>query len=380
MLAKAWFIARKDVQYMLRRWETVLWTFVMPIIFFYFIGTITAGFGPGPGSGKTSIALNVPADSGLLADQLVRRLEDQDYDVHRFEDPFQLADYRRRLTIPAGLTASVLSRESAELQMVRSGDGIGADYDDFRVGRAVYSLLADLIVVSQEGREPKAEAFEALNMAPRALTLEVAQAGERKRIPTGFEQAIPGTMVMFTLLVLLTSGAVLLVIERQEGLLRRLASTPISRGTVVLGKWGGRMALAIVQIGFAMIAGTLFFKVHWGPHLAMVLLVLFAYASLTAGLGILLGSLARTEGQAVGLGVLSANVLAALGGCWWPIEITPEWMQKFAVFLPTGATMDALHQLVSFAAPAGRAVSHVLALLAAALLVGWLSSRVFRYQ
>ena len=44
---------------------------------------------------------------------------------------------------------------------------------------------------------------------------------------------------MFTLLVLLSSGAAQLVVEREQGLLRRLASTPIPRGSVVLGKWAG---------------------------------------------------------------------------------------------------------------------------------------------
>lgn len=59
-----------------------------------------------------------------------------------------------------------------------------------------------------------------------------------------------------------------------------------------------------------------------------------------------------TQKQAVGLGVLTANVLAALGGCWWLIEITPEWMQLLQKFLPTGWVMDAIHRLVSFEAGA----------------------------
>ena len=51
---------------------------------------------------------------------------------------------------------------------------------------------------------------------------------------------------MFTMLVLLTTGANQLVVERSQGLLRRLASTPISRGSVVLGKLGARVALGMV--------------------------------------------------------------------------------------------------------------------------------------
>ncbi len=34
MMRDALFIVRKDLHYLLRRRETLLWTFVMPIIFF----------------------------------------------------------------------------------------------------------------------------------------------------------------------------------------------------------------------------------------------------------------------------------------------------------------------------------------------------------
>jgi ABC-type multidrug transport system permease subunit len=184
---------------------------------------------------------------------------------------------------------------------------------------------------------------------------------------------------MFTLLVLLTSGAVLLVIERRDGLLRRVASTPLPRSGVVAGKWGSRMALALVQIGFAMAIGTLFFRVDWGPDLGMVAAILLAWAALCAGLGIVSGNLARTEGQAVGLGVFAANLLAALGGCWWPIEVTPGWAQSLAMALPTGWTMAALHRLMSFQAGAAAALPHGIALALLALAVGWIATRTFRY-
>jgi ABC-type multidrug transport system permease subunit len=90
--------------------------------------------------------------------------------------------------------------------------------------------------------------------------------------------------------------------------------------------------------------------------------------------------LARTEQQVVGLGVIAANVLAALGGCWWPIEITPLWTQKLALLFPTGWAMDALHKLVSFGEPAGAILPHLAAILTAALAAGWAASRRFRFQ
>jgi ABC-type multidrug transport system permease subunit len=187
-------------------------------------------------------------------------------------------------------------------------------------------------------------------------------------------------MVMFTLLVLFTSGSVLLVIERRQGLLRRLASAPLSRGAVVLGKWGSRMGLGMVQIAFAMLAGTVLFRVDWGPHLPVLFLVLFMYGGLGAALGMLLGNLARTEGQAVGIGVLVTNIIAPLGGCWWPIEVTPEFMQRLALVFPTGWAMDALHKLVSFGEPPASVIPHLVVMGAATLAVGALSARTFRFQ
>jgi ABC-2 type transport system permease protein len=376
MLHDVLFIARKDLQYLLRRRETLVWTFFMPIVFFYFIGTITAGFGGGGGAARDKLALIAPADAGFLADQVARRLEEQGYEVVR-DAP---AGLRRRLELPAGFTASVLAGRQVKAVFTPGDDGPSRNYDQVRLMRAVYTVLADLAVSANEGRAAGPEVFARVDDAPRTVALEVAPAGKRRRIPTGFEQTIPGTTVMFTLLILLTSGAVMLVNERREGLLRRLAMTPMRRSAIVLGKWIGRMAMGLVQIGFALLAGTLLFGMRWGPDWPMVLLVLFAYAGLNASLGLLLGSAARSEGQAVGIGVLSSNVLAALGGCWWPIEVTPAWMQKISLALPTGWAMDALHKLISFEAGPASVVPHLLVLPLAALAAGWAAVRFFRFE
>jgi ABC-type multidrug transport system permease subunit len=140
------------------------------------------------------------------------------------------------------------------------------------------------------------------------------------------------------------------------------------------------MALGIVQVSFAMLVGRLIFGVDWGSSLPMVVLVLVAWASFNASFGLLLGNLARTQPQMAGGGVLTSMILASLGGCWWPIEITPQWMQSLSLALPTGWTMDALHKLVNFGYAPGAAVPHVAALTVATVLCGWGGAKIFRYQ
>jgi ABC-type Na+ efflux pump permease subunit len=379
MLRDTLFIARKDLQFTLGEKETLLWVFLMPIIFFYFIGTITSGFRGGTEK-KDILAVTIAEDAGFLGDQVMSRLEDQGFEIIRTGTDEELQVYSRRLTIPAAFTDSVVAGNPVTLRFVHGEVGLTNSYDNVRYRQAIYTVLADFIVSREMGDEPSPEAFARLKEMPRALKLESKTAGKRKEIPGGFEQAIPGIMVMFTLLIMTTSGAVLLVVERKRGLLRRLAYTPIERTSVVVGKWSGKMATGIVQIAFAMVAGTVIFGMDWGPDLLMVLVIMVVYAANMASLGIILGSLARTDGQAAAIGVIASNILAALGGCWWPIEITPQWMQRLQLFLPTGWAMDALHRLISFASGPTDVIPHVIGMTAASLVLIAVASRVFRYE
>ena len=68
-LGAALFVARKDLWYMLRQKETLLWAFGMPPVFFFFIGTITGGFAGG--DEKPALDLVAPAQAGWFADSPV---------------------------------------------------------------------------------------------------------------------------------------------------------------------------------------------------------------------------------------------------------------------------------------------------------------------
>jgi ABC-type Na+ efflux pump permease subunit len=380
MLRHVWFIASRDLKLSLHSRETILWVFIMPVFFFWFIGTVTSGFGSSRGEPTTPLAIEGEKDGGFLAAELRERLAQQGYRVLTEEAGEAFAESTRRLRVPAGFTDSVLARTPVVIRYEHQHEGIGAEYEQVRVGRAAYTVLADVIVSARDGATPAAETVAAVRTAPRPLTLAVESAGVRRRAPSGFEQAIPGILVMFTLLVMTTSGAVLLVVERRQGLLRRLASAPIDRRSIVGGKWVGRLGLGLVQLAFGMITGTVIFGMDWGPNFVVVLLVLVLYAAMMAALGMFLGCIARTEGQSIASGVLASNTLAALGGCWWPIEIAPAWMQKVSLFLPTGWAMNALHGLVSFGASPWTVLPNIAAMigLGAALLLA--AARTFRWE
>jgi ABC-type multidrug transport system permease subunit len=382
----ALFIAWHDIRYQMRQGATLLWMFVMPPIFFYFIGTVTGGFSSGMSGGAASPLVIEAASPGFMKEHIDRRLQDNDFETE-WRDPGVIffdeeeTKPQRTLVFSEGLSQKIVDGGQVTALYDTSASATSRDYEKIRINRGLYTVLADIVAADAQSDQPlNAAVLADLAAEPKIWQLRVEPAGNRQEIPSGFEQAIPGILVMFTLLVLLTSGASMLTLERNQGLLRRLASAPLSRTQIVSGKWGGRMALAVLQVGVAIIIGTWLFRMHWGPDLGMVIIVLGAWGAFCASAGLLLGSLARTEGQAVGLGVLTANLLAALGGCWWPIEITPQWMQFVQKLLPTGWTMDALHKLISFESGAMSAWPHVIVLLVGTLVISALAIHRFRYE
>jgi len=376
-------IAKTDLKLSLKDRSVILWLFIMPAVFFYFIGTVTQG-GMSLGTKPSNLVVE-NRDGGFLSHHLESRLEENLFIILRPEDiPAVKAGDEpkkyRRLVIPANFTSQLQADEQVSLSFEGLRSGLSNQYDFFKIQKSAYSVLGDLIVVKSGGNSVTPELLAETSGGQRPVQIEVTAAGRIMQIPSGFQQAIPGTLVMFILLVLLTSGAASLVDDRDKQLLRRLASAPFTRSQVVMGKWAGRMALATVQIGVAIgVSFTPLFDMNWGPSLPMVVVILLSWGALCTSLSLLLGSLAKTDSQAGNFGAFATMTLAALGGCWWPIEVAPDWMQQLQMFIPTGWTMDALHKLISFNMPWHSVIPHLAVLIAATILVGWFASRRFRF-
>ncbi|WP_154222750.1 ABC transporter permease [Marinicella rhabdoformis] len=369
------FIAIKDFIYLLKDKTVLIWMFIMPLVFFAFIGTTTGGFS----SGGQNVTLAIWYDgdeNDPVAQQIYQRLAAEDFALRYFseanplyKEKYEFKDYGRQLWLPTDMGSTLKSGEQVTIEYRFKDDDMGAQLNEFKLQKAVYQTLGDYLVLKMHHNQAaKALDFSVVNNLPDLITLDVSQGGEQHEIPNGFKQAVPGILVMFIMMISLTSGAFSLFLERKTGVLRRLAAAPISRKELILGKWLGKLMLATVQLIYGMIMGMLLFKIHWGEHWLMVFILLFAWSAVCAGFAVLMGSLATNEGQINGIPVLVSMLLAALGGCWWPIEITPEWMQQLAMFLPTGWVMDALHKLMYFGGDLSSVVNHQLALYALAVI------------
>ena len=146
------------------------------------------------------------ATSPRLAAEVERQL-----DVARASPGAEEAapDDAARLTIPDGFDAKLRRGEKVVLQFAAAGEGMARDLELLRVRRAAYTVLADVIAAKRLSGEVNRESVQAIAKMSPSLTLNVEAAGQRQTVPNGFEHAIPGELVMFTMLVMVTSGSML---------------------------------------------------------------------------------------------------------------------------------------------------------------------------
>jgi ABC-2 type transport system permease protein len=152
---------------------------------------------------------------------------------------------------------------------------------------------------------------------------------------------------VFFVLNIAFSGAGGLLEEREHGTLRRLLATPATRVEIVGGKVLGVALMAAFEATVLVGFGATLFHVPWGAAPLAVAAVLGSLVAASTGLAIMCSVLVRTRSQLSAVAPALTTALAMLGGSYWPIEITPPFMQRVALATPTGWAMAGLKNVVA---------------------------------
>ena len=199
-------------------------------------------------------------------------------------------------------------------------------------------------------------------VGPRApaVTFEVEQVGEvESRGASNF--TLPAYLTMFVFFVAALSAEAI-ARERQGQTLERLLSNGVRRESIILGKFTGIAFRGLLQLAVLWVVGIVAFGIDLGVSPAAVVLVSVLMALASAAFGVMLASLIVDIKAATTAGVLVSLTLAPIGGCWWPLFITPEWMQSLAKLTPHGWANGAFNKLMLFGAEFGDVSQELIAL------------------
>jgi ABC-2 type transport system permease protein len=189
----------------------------------------------------------------------------------------------------------------------------------------------------------------------------------------------PGMLGMLLMWANLTVGVVL-VEWRQQGILRRLAVTPLRPATLISAQMAGRLVISLVQCAVLVAVAMLVFNVQVvGSWLALALTMALGALALLS-LGFIIGSLVKKPEVANTISFLISFPMMFLAGTYFPTDSAPAFLTPLIKAMPLTYLNDALRQIVNNGANLA-AVQGDLLVLAAWMVAGvLLAARAFRWS
>jgi ABC-2 type transport system permease protein len=347
-------IAANDLRQMLRDRKTFLFFLIMPIIFTFMFGF---AFGGG-GSSDPRLPVGFRDEDKSEVSQELR-------DILAGSKVVRLA---AEGSAQADLESQVADQKLAGAIIVPAGYGRQVLY-----GKPVkLTLLADTAAPAGQTVESEAlSAYVRLENAVRTAVILEEQAGDQTPFDYTFSQVLtawktppiqvidttslaiqknddrtetlartsPGMMLQFAIAGLLVCASVI-VNERKSHSLWRLLTTSAARVQILLGHY---LAIVIIVFGqfLVLIAfGQIVFKLDYTRAVGATLLLAFTAALCIGALGLLIGTLAKSEEQAVIFSLIPMFLLAGIGGAWVPLEITGPTFQAIGHLSPVAWAMD----------------------------------------
>lgn len=339
-----------ELRRFLRDRSNIFFVFIFPLALVMVLGLQFGGQGP---AGRVAIA----GEASALRSAMVEQLEDAGVAVS-FTDLDGLREQVARgrtdvgLVIPADQVAAFDDDQNVQVQIIPSSQATAQTTVQLlrSAAQAATAYRGQVAVLSDRGASQAqieaALASASQQVRPPTLQVQGGDVDELEQEFAGLGQFDLGASSQLLLFVFLSSlaGSVTLIQARRRGIIARSVAAPVSIGQALVGQGLGRLAIALFQGLYIMLATAVLFDVDWGTP-ALTVLVLLIFSTVSAGAAMLLGSLIDNEGAASGLGVGIGLVLAALGGGMMPLEIFPDTLRTVAHVTPHAWAYDALAEI-----------------------------------
>ncbi|MFI7317025.1 ABC transporter permease [Streptomyces venezuelae] len=345
-------VTRVTLTRMVRDRTSAFFVLLLPVAIIVIIGATVTDFD------RFRVGI-VPSGGGTIAAELATTLEHESrLEGHRYDDQQSARTALRRseldavVLIPDGLDSAVREGRTVTVPVLvepRGSAGYAAVSSvDTAISRHAGRLQAARFAAVEAGgdfdrRLGTARAQEKM-IAPLGVREETAGSSSQF-LPLGYSYSTPTMLVLFVFLNALAFGSAI-VQTRRLGVYTRALASPVGPRALVLGETLAYTALAVAQSLLIVGIGALFFHVSWGDPSAAILLVAL-WALVSAGAGVLSGSLFRTPEQAGALGTALGIGLGMLGGCMWPLAVVPDWLRTVGHAVPHAWALDSWTVLLS---------------------------------
>lgn len=168
-----------------------------------------------------------------------------------------------------------------------------------------------------------------------------------------------------------------LVSYREQGILRRLSTTPVPPSWLLAAQVVIQLCLTVITLIVLITVSTTAFGVPAPKSPAGLALSFVLSVAGLFPLGLLIASMARTSTGAGVIGRLAFFPLMFLAGLWLPRPLMPGVLQGISTYSPLGAAAETIQDSIRGQFPP---TVPLLVLAGYALVLGFLAQRLFRWE
>jgi ABC-2 type transport system permease protein len=164
---------------------------------------------------------------------------------------------------------------------------------------------------------------------------------------------------------------------RERGILRKLSTTPVHPGRLVIAQLLVHLVAATIAAALAIAVGVIVFDIPVPVNLVGFSFAFLLAAASMLAVGLLIGAVAPTlsAGQGIGLAVYFPMLFFA--GIYFPREGMSDRLRMVSDLTPAGAAVQAFNDTWSGLAPS---TSSLLVMAAFTVGAGLLATRLFRWE
>lgn len=200
-----------------------------------------------------------------------------------------------------------------------------------------------------------------------------------KRVYNGYAHAFAGMGVQFILFMGIEAG-VLILLQRRQGLWKRLRAAPLSKATLLGSRIVSSALVAIVLLAVMYTTAWLIFDVRIEGSALGFAAVVLAFALMNAAFGLMIAALGDSPDATRGISIFAVLIMVMIGGAWVPSFLFPTWLQDLSLLVPTRWAVDGLVAMTWRGLDFTTALGPIFALLGFAVLFSLLAVYRFRWE
>jgi ABC-2 type transport system permease protein len=214
---------------------------------------------------------------------------------------------------------------------------------------------------------------------PATFTLDTAQVEDNSLKPIQF--LTPGLLGWAIATGAVFGASLTLVSWRQKKVLRRLRLAPVNPAAIVASRVAVSVLTALTQTAvFLFVATTPYFGLKlsgsWWLIVPLVVCATLAFMSI----GLLAGSLAKTEEAANGISQIIVLPMSFLSGSFFPLDDAPGWLKTLSDVFPLKHLVTASQSVLTRGGGLLDALPTMGGLLLFAAVTTAIASRFFRWE